>query len=126
MIDYLIIAVLTYALSWVLNKKFFNENPLSQGKAILISIGMFIVLTIVLTGLMHFRNTELGIPTKKLFDFSSIGLSIFFYLFLNRKKKGEFEILTSDGGSVAKFDSKEKADEYISKNSEKNYTIKEK
>jgi hypothetical protein len=75
---------------------------------------------------MHFRNTELAIPTKKLFDFSSIGLSIFFYLFLNRKKKGEFEILTADGGSVAKFETKEKADEYISKNSEKNYIIKEK
>lgn len=126
MIDYLIVAVLTYGLSWVLNKKYFNESPISRSKAIMFSLVIFVLLTVILTGLMYMRYSGLGIQPTKPLDFSSISLAIFFYLFLNKVKKGEYEILTPDGGSVATFDSKEKADEYISKNIEKNYVIKEK
>jgi hypothetical protein len=126
MIDYLIVAALTYGLSWVLNKKYFNESPISRTKAIVFSLAMFVILTVILTGLMYMRYSGLGIQPTKPLDFSSISLAIFFYIFLNKVKKGEYEILTPDGGSVATFDSKEKADEYISKNIEKNYVIKEK
>jgi len=45
---------------------------------------------------------------------------------LNKVKKLKFEILTQDGGHQANFDSKEKAEEYVARNSDKNYSIKEK
>ena len=66
------------------------------------------------------------IPTKKIFDFSGIGMTILFYWSLNKVKKLKFEILSIDGGRVATFDSKEKADEYLKKNADKNYSIKQK
>ena len=126
LVDLLVAAAVAYGLAWFLNRKFFNENPVSSGKAVMMTIGFFIVITIVLTASMHYRNDLLGLPVKKLFDFSGIGISILFYWTLNKVKKLKYEILTQDGGSVATFDSKEKADEYIAKNSDKNYTIKEK
>ena len=126
MIDYLIVAAIVFGLAWGLNAKFYKENPASKTKAWVLTIVLFIVLTVVMTMLMHYRYSMLGITPKKLLDFSSIGLAAIFYWTINKVKKGEFEILTADGGSVATFDSKEKADEYLAKNSDKNYTIKEK
>ena len=124
MIDYLIVAALTYGLSWLLNKRYFNENPISRTKAILFSFVMFVVLTFILTALMYARYSGLGIEPSKPLDLSSIGLAFFFYLFLNKIKKGEYEVLTAEGGHVVSFDTKEKADDYVSKNSRNNFVIK--
>lgn len=118
--------VIVFGIAWILNKKYFKENPVSSGKALLMSIAIFIVATVLLTMGMHYRNSILGIPTKKIFDFSGIGMTILFYWSLNKVKKLKFEILNIDGGHVANFDSKQKADEYLEKNADKNYSIKEK
>jgi hypothetical protein len=126
LVDLILAVAIVYGLAWFLNKKYYKENPVSSGKALLMTVGIFVVITMLLTAGMHYRNAELGLPTKKIFDFSSIWISIVFYWSLNRVKKSKYEILTADGGSVATFDSKEKADEYLSKNSDKNYSIKEK
>ena len=126
LVDLLLAAAIAYGLAWLLNKKFYKENPISSGKAVMMTVVFFLVITILLTAAMHYRNDLLGLPVKKLFDFSGIGISILFYWTLNKVKKLKYEILTQDGGSVATFDNKEKADEYIAKNSDKNYTIKQK
>jgi hypothetical protein len=126
LIDLALAYAVVFGLAWFLNKKYYKENPISTGKALMMSLGIFVVMTILLTVGMHYRNSALGIPTKKLFDFSSIGMAILYYWSLNRVKKLKFEILTQEGGSVATFDSKQKAAEYLAKNQEKNYSIKEK
>jgi cytochrome bd-type quinol oxidase subunit 2 len=124
LIDLILATAIAYGLAWLLNKKYYKENPASSGKALLMTIGIFIVITILLTAGMHYRNAELGLPTKKIFDLSSIWISILFYFTLNRVKKQKYEILTEKGGSVATFDSKEKAEEYLKNNPNKNYVIK--
>lgn len=126
LIDMVLGYLIVFGIAWILNKKYFKENPVSSGKALLLSIAIFLIATILLTMGMHYRNSILGHPTKKIFDFSGIGMTILFYWSLNRIKKLKFEILTIDGGHVATFDSKEKADEYLGKNADKNYSIKQK
>ena len=88
-------------------------------------IGMFIVLTIILTGLMHYINYAAGIPTKKAFDFSSIWFALLFGWTLNTVKKIKFLVVTSDGSTVATFKNKPKAEKYLADNLDKNYSIKE-
>ena len=126
LVDLLLAAALAYGLAWLLNKLFFKEKPVSSVKAVLMTVVFFLLITIMLTAAMHYRRDLLGLPIKKLFDFSGIGISIIFYWTLNKVKKLKFEILTRDGGHQANFDSKEKAEEYVARNSDKNYSIKEK
>jgi hypothetical protein len=126
LIDLLIGYLIAFGIAWLLNKKYYKENPVSAVKALLMSFGIFFAATIFLTLGMHYRNSILEIPTKKIFDFSGIGMAILFYWSLEKVKKLKFEIITVDGGHVATFDSKEKADKYLYKNLDKNYSIKEK
>ena len=125
MIDYIVIAIVVYGIAWLLNKKYFNEKPLSSNKSFLLMIGVFIVLTVILTALMHYRNEAAGIPTTKIFDFSSIGLAILFGWTLNTVKKIKFLVVTAEGNTVATFKNKPKAEKYLADNLDKNYSIKE-
>lgn len=124
-IKYIVVLVVVYGIAWMLNKKYFNEKPLSSGKSFLLMIGMFIVLTVILTALMHYINYATGTPTKKIFDFSSIWFALVFGWTLNTVKKIKFLVVTAEGNTVATFKNKPKAEKYLADNLDKNYSIKE-
>jgi hypothetical protein len=85
--DYFIVGALTVGWAIFLNKKYFDENPASSSEAYKSAIGVFIFLTVILTALMHYRNSITKIESGRLIDFKGIGLAIIFYLALNKKKK---------------------------------------
>lgn len=124
-IKWIVVSIVVYGIAWILNKKYFNKKPLSSNKSFLMMIGMFIILTIFLTGLMHFTRDAAGLPIKKAFDFSSIWFALLFGWTLNTVKKIKFLVVSSDGSTVATFTNKPKAEKYLADNLDKNYSIKE-
>jgi len=111
-VDFLVIGAVVYGLAWLLNKQIYKQNPASKLAAYGISFVVFLITTGVLTAL-----------TNKL-NFSSFFMAWIFYSVLNKVKKEEFEIMSAEGNLIATFDNKEKADDYIVKNTDKNYSIK--
>ena len=124
-IKYIVVSFAVYGIAWILNKKYFNEKPLSSNKSFLLMIGMFIVLTIILTGFMHYTREVAGEPIKKAFDFSSIVFALLFGWTLNTVKKIKFLVVTAEGNTVATFKNKPKAEKYLADNLDKSYSIKE-
>ena len=136
MIAYLIACLLggliTYGLSLYLNKTYFDKAPAKSIHAWAMAICYCLAMLLVFS-LLRYLSTlifvQVSIDSMRLDQgtlMGSLALAFFFYKRLNKKSIGIFEVLSTGGNIVATFDSKTLAEEYVEKNQEMNFSIKEK
>ena len=132
MLNYIIVGAIVYGIVWLLNKKYFNENPMRRGIAWMYTVLVFFVASIVMSFLISIEFGAISnmtgeeIHPKNIFNFKGgVIMAFTFFTSIKKKKKGVFEIVTKSGNMVAEFDSKEKAEEYLAKNENSGYVLKE-